>query len=482
MKININKLSRAEQLKLYDIIQEKKRRDRLKKPPFVPFEAQLPIIKSKALEKYLFSGNGFSKTTLLVNWIHWAATGYNTVTKERSSVPSIIYLVVDDPGKIEQKIIPEYRKWQDLPEENIHKDGKPHPSRFSYPNGSVVYILTHDVNMLKLEGVEMTHLAFDEPPPRHVFQGLYRGGRIEGKPLQVFLAGTPLYQAWLRTDVYEKWVDGLFPDGLVECFFGTSSDNPHLPDNYETRYGMYLSEEEKATRFKGHFFDASGQALAQLYDPKKHELPVDLTWNQYNPCVVAIDPHSSKPHHAVLMGVDRDNRYTVLDEWKSKKIARQFIRELIDRKWFSDFRVIDIVYDSSGNADMTSGEGYKQFGTVVNEELQAIGYHARGTSYDEKDDEVFIEKIREVLHVPKDPDNFGHFVPKLRFRSSCRGCIRDVKQVQWQRDRKTGTNKTKLDISNRDYLACMKYALASNLFYSKPLIQSVTQGRRIYGM
>lgn len=481
MSLDLSKLSREQKLRLYDLIQEKKRRERAKKPVFEPFPAQKRIIESKALEKYLFCGNGFSKTTLLVNWIHWAATGFNPITGEIMPVPSVIYLVVDDPSKIEQKIIPEYRKWNDLPEDHIHKDGKPHPSRFSYDTGSVVHIITHEVNLLKLEGVEMTHIAFDEPPPRHVYVGLYRGGRIEGRPLQVLMAGTPLYQPWLRTDIYERWVEGELPH--VECFFGQSKDNPHLPDDYETRFGGLLTDEEKATRFRGEFFDLSGQALAGLWDPKKHVIPRDsFKWDPDYPCVVAIDPHTSKSHVAILMGVDRENRLYVLDEFSEKSVARKFARSLIDRGWFSNYRVIDIVYDCAGNADTTSGEGFRPFGDVFNEELgKARVGRARGTTYDNKDDEDFVERIKDVLLVPQTPDSAGQFIPKLRILSHCRSLERDIRQVQWQRDKKLNENKPKLDIRNTDHLACLKYALATNLYFKKNREKAYTYSRAVYG-
>lgn len=480
-EIDLSKLDKSQKLALLDLLQEKKRRDRKKRPPFNPFSAQLAIIRSKALEKYLFAGNGFSKTALLVNWLHWAATGYNPVTDEHTPVPSVIYLVVDDPSKIEQKIIPEYRKWYELSADNIHKDGKPHPARLTYDNGSVCHVLTHEVNLLKLEGVEMTHLAFDEPPPRHVFQGLYRGGRVEGRPLQVIMAGTPLYQPWIRTDIYEKWLEGELPH--VECFFGESKDNPYLPEDYEKRFGAILTEEEKATRFKGVFFDLSGQALAGVWSPKQHEYdPATFQWDEENPCVVAIDPHKAKPHHAVLLGCDRDNYLYVLDEFKLKTPSRNFAEALVKRGWFKNFTVIDIVYDCYGNEEQTGGEGMKSFGQVFNEELTRSGVgRARATTYADKNDEQFIDSIENVLVIPEEPNSAGEVRPKLKVSRLCKGLIHDIKQVQWMRDKRLNENKNKLDIQNTDYLACLKYALASNLYYQKPKDRLYVHSRPIYG-
>lgn len=474
-------MSKAAKLLLHDLLEEKKRRKRLSKDSFKPHEGQLRVIKSPALEKYLFCGNGFGKTTLLVNAMHWAATGYNPVTDKKGVVPAKIYLVLDDPTKMSQTILPEYMKWHPLEEGQCHKDGKPYVSRITFLNGSEIHVITHEVNLLKLEGVEMSYLFFDEPPPRHVYIGLKRGGRIKGQPLQILMAGTPLYQPWLRTEVYKKWAGGELPD--VECFTGETFDNPHLEEDYTERFGKALTEAEKLTRFKGHFADLSGQALAHLWSPAHHILSRDaVAWDSTYPCVLAMDPHSSKPQYAILLGCDMDNRLYVLESFAIKKQARAFIKEIIAKGWFTKYKVIDIVYDSAGNADTTSGEGYRSFGEVVNEELAAHGIgRARATSFDDKNDEDFIERIQEILTVPTEPDNYGQTIPKLRVFEGNRGICTDIEEVQWMMDKRLNSTKPKLDIQNKDWLACLKYGLTSNLYFRKTHARPYRRTRGAYG-
>jgi len=469
-------------LRLQELIEEKKRRLRARKEAFVPHEGQLRVIQSCALEKYLFCGNGFGKTALLVNAVHWAATGINPLTGIVSPVPSKMYLVVDDPSKIAESFLPEYLKWNILEPEQLHKDGKPYVSRITYPNGSQLAIITHEVNLLKVEGVEATHIFFDEPPPRHIYIGLKRGGRIKGRPLEILMAGTPLYQPWLRTDIYKPWTKGDLPH--VECFNGEMDENPHLESGYAERFGAGLTEQEKLTRFKGAFADLAGQALAHLWSPQAHIIPkagfkFDARW----PCVIAIDPHSSKPHHALLLGVLPDDFLVVLDTYSEKAVARGFAKSLIDRGWFTNYRIIDAVYDSAGQAEMTSGEGFRPFSEVFNEELTAHGIvvRIRATTYEDKSDEDFIERIRGALVVPEEPDSYGRTLPKLRVLEGNAGLISDIEEVQWVVDRRLALNKPHLDIRNKDYLACLKYALACNLFFSKgkPRIYRRKQG--VYG-
>lgn len=480
--MDLSKLSKKQKLELLDILERKGERDRRKKPPLIPNSVQARVLGSTALERYLFCANGVGKTTILVNELEYAAKGYNPITKQYYEVPNTTYLVVDDPGKIAQSIIPEYRKWHELEEGQLHKDGKPFYSRISYENGSVVHVLTHEVNMLKAEGVQMDRLLFDEPPPQWLFQALYRGGRKKGRPLQILMAGTPITQAWLRTDIYEPWVDGKLPH--VECFKGRIEENKdNLEEGYIERFAAILNEHEKGTRLRGDFFDLSGQALARYWQPAKHVIKkADLDWDEGNPCVISVDPHPSKETHAVLLGADRYNRLVVLDEYKEKAAARAFTHSLIKLGWFSNYRVIDIVYDDWGNGDTTGGEGFRPFGDIMNEVLKKAGIgRARATTHKDKSDEEFMERIMDVLQVPNTPDNTGQCLPKLRVVDHCRGLERDIKQVQWQRDKKLKENKNKLEISNTDYLACLKYALATNLYFRKTKAKMLCYNKPAYG-
>ncbi len=473
---NIKHLSREEKLALYDLIQEKKLRKRKKKKAFKPHKGQMRVVNSKAWEKYVFCGNGFGKTALLTNEVAWAAEGYNFITQEYTPVPAKIALVLDSAEKIED-FLAEYRKWNILEPEQTEKRGRPNVTFIKWDNGSTLTVLTHGVEPLKLEGSEWTHIFFDEPPPRHVFTAMARGGRQKNKICRIRLFGTPITEAWLRTEVYESWVNGEFPKGEVECFRGDTTENEaNLAEGYIGRFSRKLSEQEKKTRLHGDFFDLEGQALRHLWDRQIHIINDDeFEWDMNNPVVVAIDPHTSKKHMAVMVGVDRDNYLYVLKELSLKVSPRQFAREL--KKWYADYRVLDIVVDHAGNAEMTGGEGYRSFIWVCNDE----GVRCRGTTHKEKDDEDFISRIQDALLIPDTPNNVGQKLPKLRFLRSCQICIQDVEQVQWTRDKRLQMNKPKLDIQNKDGLATIKYALATNLHIKKSKAKSYHLKQGIYG-
>lgn len=471
--MNLANLTKQQKLELLQLIEEKSRRLKSSRPQFKPHPGQLRVIQSSALERYLFCGNAFGKSTVLVNELHWAATGYNPIKKESTPVPAKICLLLDDPLKVDD-VLNEYRKWNPLSPDQCHQKGKPYTSFITYENGSTVTVLTHAVEPLKLEGSQWTHLFMDEPPPAAVFKAIFRGMRVKGNPAKVLLAGTPITATWLRTEIFEPWTKGELPH--VECFRGDSEENAdNLEEGYLDRFAQKLSEKEREIRLRGMWFDLDGLALAHLFKRDTHIVRrADYTFNKAHPVVVAVDPHPNKKHVALMLGAD-DYGYVVLKEMAAKATPRDFARML--KKFYEGYRVLDIVCDSLGSSEMTGGEGFKSFIQVCQDE----GVRLRSTTYADKDDEDWINRIQDVLQVPTEPNNFGQCMPKLRVLEGLPGITADIETVQWTKVKNLDEYKPKLDIGSKDYLACLKYALATNLYIGKQKDKAYYVTKKIYG-
>lgn len=414
---------------------------------------------SKATVRAVFAGNGGGKTALAVNEALWSANGFNPASGEITKVPARVIVVLDKPDKVESVWLPEIKKWYSLQPEQLEKRGKPYISAINFTNGSEIVFMFHEQEPMSFESIELDYAIFDEPPPRHVYIALRRGGRKKGSRPRFLIIGTPLGQPWLRTEIYEPWSKGELEDH--ECFrYGTKVNEKNLADGYIESYGRVLSEKEKRIRFEGEFFDLDGLALAHLFKEDTHVIPTPK-WPQHWPVVIAVDPHPSKAHVAVMLGVTQTGMYKVLKEYSSRSAARQFARELKD--FMRGFKVIDIVCDSLGNSDTTGGEGRLSFIQVLIDE----GIRVRSTTYDEKQDEAWIAMIQDVLLVPDEPNNFGEKLPKLQIAASCHGLISDIRTVCWAKVKNVDDYKPKLDITRKDHLSCLKYALASRPRFNK---------------
>lgn len=471
LKKQLKTLTKDQKIEMYEAIQEKKRRKKLRRENFIPNEGQRPVMEAfcnDEIETILVTtGNGGGKTALGCNLAVDSALGYIQFLDKYLDVPAKVVVVLDKPEKVTDVWLPEIKKWFVLEDDQLSKRGKPYVTNIQYPNLSEVTFMFHEQDPMSFESIEGDVFIFDEPPPRHIFVALRRAGRKKGRKPKYLVICTPIGASWLRTELHEAWLAGDRPD-LAFFRFGTQVNEPNLAEGYVEKFGKYLSEKERRIRLQGEFFDIEGLALGHLWKDSTHIVKSgEFKWDPAWPCVIAIDPHGAKPHHAVLLGCDPDGNYVVLAEDKSRLIPRDFARHLYSQWGEGGYRVVDIICDSYGKAELSGGEGNKSFIQVINEEFEQFGWRARSTTYDEKSDEVFINKIQEVLSVPTIPDNMARIIPKLRVFSECLGTIKDIKNVEWEKYKYHDIFKPRLAISNRDFLACVKYALTSNFSFGR---------------
>lgn len=454
-------LTRDEKLRLFDHIQEKKRRLRERREVYKPNPGQVPVHGSMATERYVFSANGMGKTTLAVHEAIWAALGYNPFTDTYTTVPAKVIVLLDSPAKVDEPWLPEIRKWFNTEKWTFNKKGKPYICNIEFPNGSELNFMFQLQEPLAFESIQWTFMVADEPFRRPIYVALKRGGRVQGHDCRMLIIGTPIAGpgAWMRRDVYEPWSNGERPN--TECFRATTYDNKeNLPDGYLEDMERVLSSKEAAIRLKGEFFDLEGLALAHLFGRDTHIIPKPR-WPSGWPVVIAIDPHPKKAHVAVMLGVKPDGNYVYLKEVATRKTPSEFAGFL--KGWYRGYRVLDIICDSFGSSELTGGEGNLSFIKV----LQNNGVRVRATSYNEKQDEAFIQMIQEVLLVPEKADNFGNNTPKLQVVEGNHGIIANIESVEWEKYKNIDEYKPKLAIHSKDFLAALKYALAAEPRFRK---------------
>jgi len=466
----VEKLDRTKKELLLAALMEKQRREKLKKTPFVPNAGQDKLLRDKAYIRVCTAGNSSGKSVAAVMNAVWCAQGLNPLTNESFRVPNQNIVLLDRPSKVGDKWVPEIKKFFDCSLWKFSKDGTPAVRRITLPNGSEIIFLFQEMSELAFESIDggglpggIASVTVDEPCFHWQFKALIRGGRTKGANTRYLVIGTPLGSnaVWIREDLYERYKGG---DPLVSFHSYSSEVNrANLDDGYLEKFSSALSEKEKRIRLHGEWSDLDGLALAHLFDPAVHLLTedeVDL-WDRSNPCVVAIDPHPSKKHFAVLLSVNSKGQLAVLKEIARKEVPREFAQSLKD--FMKGYRVIEIVCDNLGSSEMTGGEGFKSFIEVLKE----CGVKVRPTRYDEKKDDEWITRLQDALVVPTQPNNFGQLLPKLRIAPSCRTLISDIKNVAWMKIKNLDEYRPTLDITNKDALACLKYALAVNLFYDK---------------
>jgi hypothetical protein len=465
--MDLSKLSKKEKLELLDAIEAKKKKDREKRDIFKPHTGQLKALKSTAKEKFVFCGNGWGKSATAANWVIARARGKDPWQDKYIPTPNRTVVLLDSPSKIEDQWIPEMMKWVLIKPEWLKKDGKPYIRRIVWPTGSETIFMTHQQEPLIFESIELDYACLDEPPPQKIYNGLRRGMRKKGSNPELLLVGTPLTQAWLRKEVLDPWSKGTLEN--VEVFTGRTDENKENL-NWESmeHYFSTLSDKEREIRQSGSFFDLEGLALAHLFNEETHLVePFEIPNNW--PVAISIDPHPSKKHTAVFLTSDGKDQLYAIKEVASKSSPNEFAKEI--RQEMLGLNVIDIICDSLGATPTTGGDGNLSFIEVLNNQ----GVKARSTTFKEKSEEDFIQRIQQVLEIPMESDNFGRKQPKLKIFSNLKGLITDITNVEWLKHRNIDENKPKLNITDKDFLACLKYALTCNLS-----VRSTTPRRRNY--
>lgn len=458
MLTKIDKIARIEALR------EKKRRILKAKPTYLPNVGQKEVHIDQKRIRFVASGNGGGKTCLGVQEALWWATGYNPITHQTTKVPATITVILDSPAKVQDIWIQEIAKWYPIEEVLMKKCGKPHISEIHFTNGSKIQFMFHLQEEMAFEGIQVDYCVFDEPPPRHIFIGLMRGARKKGAKPRFLFIGTPLGQPWLYDEIWKPAEEGIRTDiGLHR--FSTEVNEHNLAEGYIEEYSRNLSEKEKRARLFGEFAHLEGLALAHLFDKSTHMVE-PFKWPNGKPVVIAIDPHHSKPHHAIMLGATGDGRIYYLKELSSRAAPEAFAREL--RDWYQGYKVIDIICDSFGEIPGTGGDGNMSF----SDKLRQMGVRLRATSFKDKSDEDFIQRIKQVLETPDEKDNFGRKVPRLAVFEGNPGIVRDIEGVMWQKIRREDSFKEKLEISNRDFLACLKYALKTSIIFMADGLQT----------
>ncbi len=449
---------REAMIKELALLDELKRRKRLSKPPYSPTPGQLRVLTSTAKEIFNFSGNGSGKTALNVQLAMLYAKGYNPWTKKNYRVPSKVAFIVDTSRKIDERIIPEFKKWFEIRDDQLKKDGRPFTSRLILDNGSEIIFMTADADPMSMEGIELSAVVIDEPFPRILYIALKRSLRMKGHANTLIFSGTLISEPWLRKEIFAPAKKGLLSG--VEVFTMKTEDNrTNLDDGYIERFSSSLTEAERKIRLEGEPTDLDGLALAEFFTPAHIVHPTQWRYDFRMPCVVSIDPHTAKPTTAIMLAIDRDDGAIAIKELTIKANATQFAQAL--KSWTKGYNVVDIICDSAGNADMTSGEGMHSF----IQGLQNNGVLVRGTTFKEKNHEDLIDRLRQGLAIPTEADEFGRRTPALRISSDCPKLISDIETVGWQRNKANGELVPKLDTATKDYLSCLGYGLAVGVRY-----------------
>jgi len=188
-----------------------------------------------------------------------------------------------------------------------HKNSQGIIDRIELINGSTVGMYSYDQPSMKWEGSDSDFWWFDEPPPRDHYIAAARG--LVDRGGDALFTMTPLAEAWIHD---ELWIPGVkigdhIKDDIevehnqrIECHNWSAYDNPHINHNELREYEKLLTPEEAATRIRGEFSELLGRVFKQF---GKKQTIESYDWPARWPYIEGLDPHGSRAHAVVRIGV-----------------------------------------------------------------------------------------------------------------------------------------------------------------------------------
>lgn len=335
----------------------------------------------------------------------------------------------------------------------------------TFPNGSEVFMASWEQDPMTFEGFNVQWAWVDEPVPKFVYNGLWRG--LELQYGSIWFTLTPLGHrcSWMYYDLY---LDGNVNSTVVSKYDNLSLSKSQI-EEFE-RDGRF-TEKEKEARMYGRF-EFLGNRVFDTFDPNVHVIedrPIPAHWIHG----LTVDPHHKKPAYCVWWAVDPmtifDPVYHFFREWPvddyfkiesgAKSVTEYAIlfRE-IEGKRPADVRIVDPRF---GMAEWSvQGERSTCFVDLMNE--AGMQFDARVP--DTRRIETGITKIQEAFrwdkNMPVSPKN----TPHIFIHKSCKNLITAIENIGYLDD--DASRVDKLDETYKDPVDGLRYTMC----YPLPII------------
>jgi len=236
------------------------------------------------------------KSTAGMAELIWRCMGTHPFQKVKIPIKSCVILI-DFENACKSVFEPKLTEW--APEGSIkklerHQGGA--IKRIYWTSGSITDVYSHDQAISVFEGSDYDLAWFDEPPPKMIFNAVWRGMTDRGG--MMYLTGTPLTAPWLF-DEWKKVTEQKDPLRWAIQFHSKENASNLGEGNRELglkrleEFASMLSPEERAARLEGGFIQMQG-LIFKTWNRGTHvirQFPIPVQWE----IIESIDPHPAKP-------------------------------------------------------------------------------------------------------------------------------------------------------------------------------------------
>lgn len=288
--------------------------------------------------------------------------------------------------------------------------------------GSTVMFGSGEQSPMQYEGKDNDWAAFDEPPPRPIWQAVWRG--LTDRSGIAWLTTTPIgpNAPWVHDEFEAK---GRTDSIIIR---GSIWENPFIADTAKQEFieGGGFLEEEKAARETGAWTFLTHRAFPQ-FDPAAHVIPPQkppAAWKR----LLAIDPAHRRPWALLWVAFGPGGEVMIYDEWPAEShhemrssvlTIDDYLKIIIEKEgmYRADFRVLDPRF---GQAQGTlKGERY----TSVQEDFAERGMYFDCRLEGTEREEIGIDRVRQLLRFDRSSPLSQLNRPRLQVCSNCINAI-----------------------------------------------------------
>ena len=335
--------------------------------------------------------------------------------------------IVSDPTNIQEKIIPELKKWLPEGRYTTEKKGKNYEYFWKMDTGFSFDLMTYDQETKEFESVDLGWCFLDEPCPEAIYKANISRLRMGGR---MFITETPigsnsifLYDEIICNTNNEKGKRAYVQADVWSACKDIPGTRGQLSrQNIELMISQY-SEEDKQARIFGKYQHLTGIIFKQ-FSRKIHVIkPFDITMENY---VVweMLDPHPRHPDAVLWVAIDRKGTIFVVDELSINVFGKfDELAQRIKNK-ASQFRIVKRLADPAAfNEDQHRGDSNNSLAKILSEK----GLHyQKATKFRSTADRC----IANALNF-QELGGFMQKPPQLYFFDNCKQMIWEVERYRW---------------------------------------------------
>jgi len=303
-------------------------------------EQQIGFHKAPNRIRLFFGGNRSGKTTGGVNEARWRATGNHPFQQVRAPSKGCIILQ-DFQTHARDIIMPKIEEWFEPGIIVGTEKNQTHAiAKYLIKNGSTIDVKSHDQAIKVFEGSDYDWAWFDEPPPKAIFDAVWRG--LTDREGVAWITGTPIVEPWMHDLCMKADIDDR--KGLYWYTYVDIKDNAKNLGEGDEKTGLRRIEEfldtidpeEREAREKGKFLHMSGLIFKQW--ARKDHLINKFPWPHTWDIIISVDPHPRKPWAISFLGLTPSGNVILLTSDLVDDVAEGIAQHIL---WTKDQITLD---------------------------------------------------------------------------------------------------------------------------------------------